>query len=173
MQLSRLTPLLARHWPWLGAIVFVAGALWLYGLRIPQINGETISGQRTITRLQNAARAPQVKPASNDAVAGLIDALPVAAVSNDVVSRMTALAKKEGVYLGSVTVQKPDTAEKTGLERLELNGRLTGQYPKIKAVLSQLLVEVPTLAMTNVSMRQSQLQVEAEVQWSLYVKAER
>jgi Type II secretion system (T2SS), protein M subtype b len=173
MQLPALTTLLARQWPWLGVTVFVAGALWLYGLRIPQIAAETVSSQRMIDRLQSAARAPQAKQARDDSAASLLDALPAAAASNDVVSRVTALAKKEGVSLGSVTVQKPDVADKTGVDRLELNGRLTGQYPKIKAVLSQLLVEVPTLAMTSVSMRQSQLQVEAEVQWYLYVKAER
>ena len=173
---TRLQIALWRHgWCWVTAAAATAVGAAIY-FAVLQPARVALQAARTELAQAGAARrqAHAAPPVSQQQQLKVLQgALQTDATPADLVQRMAAIARSEGVALPQGDYQQQIHAS-TGVLQVHVHQPVRASYPQLRRYLEAVLREVPNASLDQVAARRDnvgQSQLEARLRWSLWIQA--
>jgi hypothetical protein len=168
-----------RHgWAWPTVALLVAAALILHLSLRPQHLQALSSAQQALTSLRQTqaagARTPQLKPMQSPDEISLV-ALSQVTISEPELSNtlrvIYKMARDRGISVEDSQFQVT-TEGQAGLHRQQITLPLSASYPKTKAFLLDVLVQLPSVSLDQIQIKRdgvSQGQPETQIRFSVWI----
>ncbi len=165
-----------RHgWPAAIGVVLLIFALGMQAIGVPKLQAQATDARAAHEALRKRAlQAPKPQDASREQYAALLASLPSGAnASSDAVKAIHRIAATHGVYLatGEYRVVREGSDK---LQRYQITLPATSNYPKLRAWLTDVMNEMPTIALDEISLRREDVgteQIDARVRFTLFLKS--
>ncbi len=164
-----------RHgWPSVLGLALLVIAISVQTFAVPDLKEQTAAARAAQETLrERAQQAPSKLDAALQQQTAFLANLPGGAnASSDAVKAIHRLAAKHGVHLatGEYRVVR-DAGEK--LQRYQITLPATANYPRLRAWLTDVMNEMPSIALDEISLRREDVgseKIEARLRFTLFLK---
>jgi hypothetical protein len=161
------------------ALLLLATSAWLILIDMPRLRQQALSSERALQAI-NADQAARAASQIVDINQRVINTLPLADISNQMMERLVNHGAASGVRVSDVRVSEVNAPQPTvnddkvsrqpPFRATSLRAKLSGPYAKVKSVLAEMQWAFPGLALEAVNMQKGPTagNVEAEMTWLAY-----